>query len=73
MISRYWESWGKTEDDKKHGKTFSITTYEGTFLMCDECCNKDRCEDDCRRYYRPECPFCLGTAYNRTADEENNK
>lgn len=60
MISEYWRKMGKTEADKKEGKTW--TASDGN-LRCDECCNGDRC-DEPSHYYRPNCPFCLGTGVN---------
>lgn len=66
-ISKYFQYHGKTEADKKHGRTFQLSnrTY-----MCDECCNGDRCDDPTHRL-RENCSACLGTGYNRTADELN--
>lgn len=61
-ISKYWLDQGKTESDKKEGKTY--LSYDGS-LRCDECCNKDRC-DEPSHYFRLSCPFCLGTGINAT-------
>jgi hypothetical protein len=66
-ISEYFKHQGNTIADKKHGRTFQLSN--GTH-MCDECCNGDRCDDPTHRL-RSQCPYCLGTAYNRTADELN--
>lgn len=33
--------------------------YKKAKYFCNECCNKDRC-DDSSHYYRKECPYCLG-------------
>ena len=31
---------------------------------CAECCNRDRCDDDCDApYYRPDCPHCKGKGW----------
>lgn len=66
MISRYWQNKGKTEADKKHGKTWIAA--DGSY-RCAECCNKDR-ESDCDHYYRPNCPYCLGTGVNATTVDD---
>ncbi len=60
-ISEYWQRQGKTLEDLKEGKTFESSVG----LMCNECCNKDR-ETDCHHYYRPNCPYCLGTGRNKS-------
>ncbi len=61
-ISKYWQDQGKTEADKKEGKTWNNNGN----LRCDECCNKDYDDDEeCDHvYYRPRCPYCLGTGVN---------
>lgn len=64
MVSRYWQYHGKTENDKREGRVFR--TSDGR-LMCDECCNGDRC-DDPAHVSRESCPFCLGTGSNATKD-----
>jgi hypothetical protein len=56
-ISPYWRNQGKTDADRKPGRTFKRS--QGS-LGCDECCNGDRC-DDPTHYNRASCPFCLGT------------
>jgi hypothetical protein len=63
-ISKYWENAGVTQ--KKEGKVFGSSVG----YMCAECCNKDR-ETDCDCYYRPNCPYCLGTAQNLTSERMN--
>ena len=60
-ISEYWRNQGKTQQDKKPGKTWELNGE----LMCDECCNKDR-ETSCSHLYRPNCRYCLGTGINAT-------
>lgn len=62
MISEYWRNRDKTEADKQEGKTWTDTDGD---LRCDECCNKDRC-DEPSHYYRANCPYCLGTGTNAT-------
>lgn len=44
------------EKEKKKGRTWSDS---GGKLYC----NGDRC-DEPSHYYRPNCPFCLGTGVN---------
>lgn len=67
QISKYWQTKGKTLADKTEGRVFQRSNG---IYMCNECCNGDRCDDPSHQY-RPECRACLGTAYNRTADELN--
>lgn len=62
-ISEYWRRQGKTEADKRQGRTFERST--GT-LGCAECCNGDRC-DDPSHFNRDSCPFCLGTGTNASS------
>lgn len=63
-ISKYWLDLGKTEADKRPGETFE---WNNSGLRCAECCNKDRCSgEDCDLFYRPKCPFCLGTGVSAT-------
>jgi hypothetical protein len=64
-ISNYWLEQGKTEADKQPGKTWLADN--GT-LRCNECCNKDYDDDEecTHAYYRPKCPYCLGTGTNAT-------
>jgi len=50
----------KEQPKKREGKTWMAS--DGS-LRCDECCNKERC-DEPSHYYRPYCPFCLGTGVN---------
>lgn len=59
MISEYWQYHGKTEADKRHGRTFQSSFGN----RCAECCNGDRC-DDPTHYDRENCPCCLGTGTN---------
>jgi hypothetical protein len=66
-ISNYWVLNGMTHKDKQPGKTFERS--DGSF-GCAECCNGDRC-DDGTCYYRPNCPFCLGSGTNATIKEVN--
>ena len=61
-ISEYWKFHGKTEADKKEGRTWETSKGE---LRCDECCNGDRCDDPTHRNIN-SCPFCLGTGINAT-------
>lgn len=68
-VSKYWQNRGKTVADKSHGRVFELS--DGT-QMCNECCHGDRC-DDSSHQYRPNCRNCLGTGYNLTADEHNEK
>jgi hypothetical protein len=60
MISEYWKTQGKTEADKKIGRTWRAGEND---LRCDECCNGDNC-DDPTHYRRSNCPYCLGTGVN---------
>lgn len=62
MISEYWKRQGKSENDKRPGRTFS---HSDGSLGCAECCNGDRC-DDPTHFSRGSCPFCLGTGSNAT-------
>lgn len=62
MISEYWRRQGKTEADKRPGRTFQRSDDS---LGCAECCNGDRC-DDPSHFHRDSCPFCLGTGTNAT-------
>ena len=52
------------EKEKKKGRTWSDS---GGKLHCNECCNGDRC-DDSSHYYRPNCPYCLGTGINASTE-----
>ena len=65
-VSEYWEQKGKTLDDKKVGKKW--LDEDNNELYCDECCWGDRC-DSPSHFYRPECPYCLGTGTNKIDDE----
>jgi len=56
-ISKYWQSRGKTEKDKRPGGRVFQSSYGP---MCNECCNGDRC-DDPSHFHRDSCPYCLGT------------
>ena len=40
-------------------------TYKPTIgYGCAECCNGDRCDEDCTaRYRRPNCPHCKGRGW----------
>lgn len=69
MISQYWKNLGKTESDKRHGRTFVLS---GRSLGCAECCFGDRC-DDPSHYSRDSCPFCLGTGTNATTKVEGKE
>lgn len=64
-LSEYWRRQGKTEADKKPGRTWEMSSGR---LGCSECCNGDRC-DDPTHYNRDNCPFCLGTGTNATTME----
>lgn len=68
-VSEYWKNHGKTIADKIHGRVFELSNGR---QMCDECCNKDGCDDPTHQY-RGNCRNCLGTGYNLTADEHNAK
>ncbi len=61
-ISEYRRRLGKSEDDKKPGRTYMDA--DGS-LRCDECCNGDRCDDPSHRL-RENCLYCLGTGINAT-------
>ena len=62
MISLYWRNQGKTEADRRPGKTFQSSNGS---LMCDECCTHMITQDGpCNHFDRESCPFCLGTAKN---------
>lgn len=66
-VSLYWRNRGKTEADKRPGKTF--VRSDGV-LACDECCLKDYAECDERGHFnRESCPYCLGTGTNATTSE----
>lgn len=71
-ISEYWKNNGVTK--KSEGRVFDIgSTYlneRGTYFMCDECCNGDRCDDPTHRR-RSSCHACLGTGSNATSDRLN--
>lgn len=56
MVSEYWRRQGKTEADKRPGRTFETSTGP----MCNECCWGDHC-DNPDHFHRLSCPFCLGT------------
>ena len=54
----------------EEGKDFEIkecrnwTKREKDGWGCAECCNRDRCDEDCdATYYRPKCPFCKGKGW----------
>jgi hypothetical protein len=69
-VSCYAHAQGKTPKDKREGKVW-VSSYKGSpHAMCDECCNGDRC-DDPTHFDRSSCPFCLGSAYNKTAEQMN--
>lgn len=64
-ISEYWRRQGKTEADKRAGRTFERS--DGV-LACNECCSGDRCDDPTHRR-RENCLYCLGTGTNLTTKE----
>lgn len=55
---------------KAFGLTTRYWTYHPTYgYGCAECCNRDRCDEDCTaKYYRPECPHCKGKGWIKTED-----
>lgn len=67
------ESWNiDNEPEGKEyfeGKDFEIKqlpywTHHPTYgYGCDNCCNGDRCEDDCKRVSRKKCPNCKGKGW----------
>ncbi len=62
MLSLYWRNLGKTEADRRPGKTFERS--DGS-LGCDECCTKMITQVECPEHFQREsCPFCLGTGEN---------
>lgn len=67
-VSCYWYFHGKTSVDKRPGRTFESSTGR---LMCDECCNGDRC-DDPSHFSRESCPYCLGSGTNATTQKPDN-
>ena len=60
-VSLYWTNHGKTEADRRPGKTFQRS--DGS-LGCAECCTKMITQVDCDCYHRDSCPHCLGTGQN---------
>jgi hypothetical protein len=68
MISEYWRNLGKTEADKKPGRTYEVNGE----LRCNECCNGDRCDDPTHRL-RINCSYCLGTGVNATTKITQSK
>lgn len=73
-ISQYWKNKGVTE--KSEGRIFHVDSEylnkQGIYYMCNECCNKDRC-DDPTHSYRPNCSACLGTGQNLTSERLNKE
>lgn len=60
-----WEVWQEVELDKdfelKPARTWTERNGE---YGCAECCNRDRCDEDCdATYYRPNCPYCKGKGW----------
>lgn len=68
-VSRYWQNLGKTEADKRPGRTFM---GHGGVLICNECCLKDRECDTPRHFHRDNCPYCLGTGINASGEGKPN-
>lgn len=72
--SKYWQNLGVTE--KSEGRVFSTDSKymqeRRTYFMCNECCNKDRCDDSTHRL-RENCPACLGTGQNLTSERLNKE
>lgn len=72
-MSKYWQNILKKENaeisDLREGRTFDW--YNGK-LGCNECCNGDRCDDPTHRS-RESCPYCLGTAQNKSCFPEPDK
>ena len=60
-VSLYWQNHGKTEADRRPGKTFQRS--DGS-LGCAECCTKMITQVDCDCYHRDSCPHCMGTGQN---------
>ena len=60
-VSLYWTNHGKTEADRRPGKTFQRS--DGS-LGCAECCTKMITQVDCDCYHRDSCPHCFGTGQN---------
>lgn len=71
-VSLYWQNRGKTEADKREGRTFIRSDGR---LACDMCCFKDRECDTRGHFHRESCPYCLGTGINASGEiqpkEEN--
>lgn len=57
-VSEYWQRMGRTEADKRPGKTFKRS--DGV-LACDECCTGMITQIECDHFDRQSCPYCLGT------------
>lgn len=70
--SKYWQNLGVTK--KSEGRVLSLeskyTNERGIYFMCNECCNKDRCDDSTHRL-RENCHCCLGTGQNLTSEKLN--
>lgn len=59
-------------------KAYGLTTRTWTLnpsygYGCSECCNGDRCDEDCKAPYkgrRKECPHCKGKGWIKKEDVE---
>lgn len=73
-ISKYWQNMGVTQ--KGEGRVFKTDSdylnARGIYYMCNECCNKDRCDDPSHRL-RENCHACLGTGQNLTSERLNKE
>ncbi len=66
----------KEEIITAYGLRTRVWTYHPTYgYGCSECCNGDRCDEDCTAVYkgrRKECPHCKGRGWIPKADVEKS-
>jgi len=56
-----------------NGLETRVWTYHPTYgYGCAECCNGDRCDEDCdSKYRRPNCPHCGGRGWIKKEDQQS--